>query len=226
MPVDFAPLQTPWSLELLSDARVTRQWMGTCRTPKATIKKYQLWQETRKLHLGSARRPAVFLFMADANHPTWLCPSSLPAFSGLWYQCVALLNSNPFFRLGVLQVWLHGSNICFTQRSCQRCVISGSNPTIENQKLWSLGRAQQTLLYQFSRCHFPIQSLRITVPNHPHCSDWNENGPHRLICLNLWRLYDRTVWEWWRGVVLLEEVCQRPPIISQHSVSCLWNEHA
>ena len=33
------------------------------------------------------------------------------------------------------------------------------------------------------------------------------NGPHRLVCLNVWSSVDGTVWEGLGGVALLEEAC-------------------
>lgn len=68
----------------------------------------------------------------------------------------------------------HESNICFTQRSCQRCGFSGPNPTIENQKLWSLGRAQQTKLFHVFQVAFSH------LKSKHHCSK-----PHNTVVIGM-----------------------------------------
>ena len=41
------------------------------------------------------------------------------------------------------------------------------------------------------------------------CGCLNENGSHRLLCLDAWSPVKGTVWEGLGGVALLEEVCYR-----------------
>ena len=61
----------------------------------------------------------------------------------------------------------------------------------------------------------------------------NENGPCRIICLNIWSSVGGTVWEEVVGVFLLEEVChwrgelrfQKPTPFSARSVCTMPVDH-
>ena len=56
--------------------------------------------------------------------------------------------------------------------------------------------------------HTYTQAHWVAMYSDTDCGGLNENGPHRLTCLNAWYLIDELFWEELGGVTSFEEVCR------------------